>query len=507
MVYKSLKSDFFYEDRTISGLSYYVTCSGETIYTGKAYNPKGIKINIRKIVEDWLWNDMPDFRDFDGVFVEHPEAMRVFDLYTDEGTLLESYTVLLSHSEFDGTYMYLSRPIDGCADPRQKIFLDSAADNSGNTYEISTGETHEEIEVLEYVMVEQRRPSGIYSEPVVVQCTITPTTKIVIEGHVPGGWSQGDVYPLISTVYINPMRTAPNAWQKARASLLLETRYSGTYFHEGFRFWVSGSCVDYTSNYYALDKRVELRLNDDSKVGVLEQRYSPTGCLVTEAYEKGDAAKNFSYTGPVYLTLSGKIYSVTIGDTVLLPAKRGSRYGLTVSGTTEFCPLPSYAYGGFQGHVRTTAAAYDGVSFEEIWYNGTGMKGPGGTSLHNVYSKWCANINGYEEECPDSWGTMWLLNKPVITLGKDSFERGSSTSPIKYQRVVLPDTIAVIKKGWMGGWAPQNREFILEYEGTVEQFGQIQKEENWNVIRRETSTSSEEYTITSVTCSDGVYTI
>lgn len=135
MVYKSLKSDFFYSNSGITSLSYYVTCSGETIYTGKAYNFwEGIKINIRKIVEDWLWNDMPDFRDFDGVLVEHPEAMRVFGLYTDEGTLLEEYEVLLSHEEYDGTEIELIRPINAHADPRQKVFLGGVEPNPQDPY-------------------------------------------------------------------------------------------------------------------------------------------------------------------------------------------------------------------------------------------------------------------------------------------------------------------------------------------------------------------------------------
>ena len=134
MVYKSLISDFFYEDSGITQLSYYVTCSGETIYTGKAYNPKGIKINIRKIVEDWLWNGMPDFRGFDGVLVEHPEAMRVFGLYTDEGTQLEEYEVLLSHEEYDGSVIELSRPINAHADPRQKVFLGGVEPNPDDPY-------------------------------------------------------------------------------------------------------------------------------------------------------------------------------------------------------------------------------------------------------------------------------------------------------------------------------------------------------------------------------------
>lgn len=121
MIYKSLNKDFYYEGSG-STLSYYLTCGNETIFNGRAYNPKGIKINIRKIVEDWLENTMPDFRDYDGVIVEHPDACRVFNLYTDEGELLESYMVFLSHDELELPVLS-NRSINGHADPRQKLFF------------------------------------------------------------------------------------------------------------------------------------------------------------------------------------------------------------------------------------------------------------------------------------------------------------------------------------------------------------------------------------------------
>ena len=136
MVYKSLIKDFFYEDSGSTALSYYLTCSGETIYTGKAYNPKGIKINIRKLVEDWLWNAMPDFRLYNNVAVTHPEAYRQFNLYTDEGTLLETYKVLLSYEPWSGGDMTLNSPIDGKTDPRQKFFI-NAVESVSTAFDVS----------------------------------------------------------------------------------------------------------------------------------------------------------------------------------------------------------------------------------------------------------------------------------------------------------------------------------------------------------------------------------
>ena len=110
------------------------------IYTGKAYNPDGIKINIKKIVEDWLWNDMPDFRDFDGVVVPHPDACMVFELYEAEGALLETYMVFLCYEELDIPSLAY-RGINGHADPRQKIFISALSEPSvkpitGNTLSV-----------------------------------------------------------------------------------------------------------------------------------------------------------------------------------------------------------------------------------------------------------------------------------------------------------------------------------------------------------------------------------
>lgn len=122
MVYKTLATDFFYENSGITSLSYYITADSGTIYTGRAFNPKGIKINVRKAIDDWLVNDMPDFREYDGVMVLHEDAYKVFGLYNDEGTLLEEYGVFLTNENIgigDLTY----RGIDGKADPRQKIFV------------------------------------------------------------------------------------------------------------------------------------------------------------------------------------------------------------------------------------------------------------------------------------------------------------------------------------------------------------------------------------------------
>lgn len=137
MIYKSLNKDFYYVDSGSTRLSYYLTCEGETIYTGRANNPKGIKINIRKLIEDWLWNDMPDFRPYDGVTVTHPDACKTFNLYNDEGSLLGEYMVFLSYEDLDMP-MFTYRGINGNADPRQKLFFCGLSDTAFTlTFDVS----------------------------------------------------------------------------------------------------------------------------------------------------------------------------------------------------------------------------------------------------------------------------------------------------------------------------------------------------------------------------------
>ena len=128
MVYKTLSTDFYYENSGITSLSYYITADNGTIYTGRAFNPRGIKINVRKAIDDWLVNEMPDFREYDGVMVRHEDAFKVFGLRSSDGTLLEEYGVFLTYEDnwlSEVTY----RGIDGKADPRQKIFVGVLSDS------------------------------------------------------------------------------------------------------------------------------------------------------------------------------------------------------------------------------------------------------------------------------------------------------------------------------------------------------------------------------------------
>lgn len=125
MRYVSIAKDFYYET-SASTLSYYITCNGRTVYWGISVKPSYAvvnRINIRQRIADYLDIDMPDFRDYDGVVIPHPEQLRDFELYSSDGTLLETYRALLGYyDEWDGSDVVQSDPVNGHTDPRQKIF-------------------------------------------------------------------------------------------------------------------------------------------------------------------------------------------------------------------------------------------------------------------------------------------------------------------------------------------------------------------------------------------------
>ena len=125
MRYVSIAKDFYYET-SASTLSYYITCNGRTVYSGVSVKPSDSPVNrisIRKRIADYLEIDMPDFRDYDGVVIPHPEQLRDFELYSSDGTLLETYRALLGYyDEWDGSDVVQSDPVNGHTDPRQKIF-------------------------------------------------------------------------------------------------------------------------------------------------------------------------------------------------------------------------------------------------------------------------------------------------------------------------------------------------------------------------------------------------
>lgn len=116
--------DYFYTASTAS-LEYYIVADGNIIFRGKAWrNPDTglIKINVGKIVRDYMSFDLPDFRPLDDVVTRQENAYRVFGLYSASGSKLDEYKVLFDwYGEWNGETKVLSNPIDGVLDPRMKI--------------------------------------------------------------------------------------------------------------------------------------------------------------------------------------------------------------------------------------------------------------------------------------------------------------------------------------------------------------------------------------------------
>lgn len=86
---------------TTTGLSYYISVDGEPIFNGRAFarpNSNTISININKICQNYLSNELPDFRNYVSETVTHPNACRDFYLYNSGGTALESFRFLYDWS-------------------------------------------------------------------------------------------------------------------------------------------------------------------------------------------------------------------------------------------------------------------------------------------------------------------------------------------------------------------------------------------------------------------------
>lgn len=126
MQYRNIHEDFFYETSAAT-LTYIIYDGNLAVYNGKAVqNPSTgkIKINVAQRVRDYLENEMPDFREYDGVLVPHPEALKTFRITDESGAVLETYRVLMDWDEpFTGQDMVMNRPVNTHADPRQKIFV------------------------------------------------------------------------------------------------------------------------------------------------------------------------------------------------------------------------------------------------------------------------------------------------------------------------------------------------------------------------------------------------
>lgn len=117
--------DYYYEGGTET-LDYYVEADGiGIIYYGRAYLQPGkrsIKINISKIVQDYLKNEIEDVEDIlnPDYYLGSGDAVKLFYLYKNDGTLLKEYNYRYDWS-YEMADLYdevLTTPINGHRDPR-----------------------------------------------------------------------------------------------------------------------------------------------------------------------------------------------------------------------------------------------------------------------------------------------------------------------------------------------------------------------------------------------------
>lgn len=146
MIFSSSSKDFYYES-SVSSLTYVILVDDSPVYWGKAFkspNESKLRVNVGRRIGDYLESHMPDFREFDGVVVPHPKQLRVFTLKDSVGQVLEEYTVLMEWTgEWNAYYGPISQPINGHADPRQKIFWTTVEEIGGSSIDIGGSDSGE----------------------------------------------------------------------------------------------------------------------------------------------------------------------------------------------------------------------------------------------------------------------------------------------------------------------------------------------------------------------------
>ena len=126
--------DIFYET-TAEELVYSVRYLGNDIFYGRAVKSPSaatLRINISKICRDWVEAQVPSFND--GVY--QGINYGVFDLVSDEGTVLSQYGFLFNwdyEDVWDGQSFVMSKPINGRADSRMIMLYSVFEDTTGQT--------------------------------------------------------------------------------------------------------------------------------------------------------------------------------------------------------------------------------------------------------------------------------------------------------------------------------------------------------------------------------------
>lgn len=125
--------DTFYTEEG-SNIEYSIILDGTEIYKGRAGrrpNETGIKVNVAEICKDYVYVELPDFRDYDNDVFASPTAIRDFTLLS-WGEAQVTYRFMYNWT-YDYEYMPyknperdvfpLSDPINGRLDPRMKMMI------------------------------------------------------------------------------------------------------------------------------------------------------------------------------------------------------------------------------------------------------------------------------------------------------------------------------------------------------------------------------------------------
>lgn len=169
-------------------LDYYVTSGEIMVYEGRAVkspSKSGIEINLRKIAEDWLEMEFRDFLPMDGELYLHEEAFRSFVLHrsSDDTVLYEFNCVINDLGEpVSGIN---NDPVDGCADPRQKLFITYFGNWTGNTEDDIVVETEDEMEYFTVKVVGEDFPDEYLRR--FIQLRYVPASAFTMDYSINGG--------------------------------------------------------------------------------------------------------------------------------------------------------------------------------------------------------------------------------------------------------------------------------------------------------------------------------
>lgn len=158
MVTAPIYKDTFYTtaDRT---LVYTIKVDGEQIFSGKAYrmpNAETLKININKICQNYLSNDIQELLEDPAVVLSvNEEALKIFELYDEEENLLETYQFLYCWDydfDWNGGNAELSNPINGHY-AAGMLKMKTYKDNTGVYNDERTGTYPTLIKCCDYALI------------------------------------------------------------------------------------------------------------------------------------------------------------------------------------------------------------------------------------------------------------------------------------------------------------------------------------------------------------------